>query len=632
VQTININEEMNHQNTPEFVLTYFNSLGELSRVDFKDTQWKINDNKWTNEELGLSFSLEIAENKEELICRIPIDFISEEKDNRFASVTIVNNFMSGNEGDDAEFILPCDIGVSCKLSGKEEGEYFLPGFSASKWPPFVMNMLMVAKHSSCGSRLMYIDDCRYSSGFRLRTNYGLEHRYQLDPVFWLRKTPDDILPKDSPSVVCRKISGGLSEVASYYRNYLINNHGATPLHNKFQKFDELKKSAETLMIRLRMATKPVPSPVAEQTLENQPTVRKLMDFDAAIRLAEECANQQLEDVDFTFVGWNFGGHDGAFPQILPIEEAVGGIDAMKRAVNRIKELGYCVGVHDNFTDSYTLANNLDHSDWAQHPDGTTVDGEIWGGGLAHLLCPKRSLEHYVLEHLNDLQQFGLNGAYYVDVISLNNLYACHSSEHPISLRESAEYWKKILLAQREFSGVAMSEGTREWALPEVDRAYAATNRPDSHTGLPFADNTVPLFPLIFHGLVLYNSCRMTVNAMPGDKLYLDNIAFGGLPLLYFYQRFREVYSELNDVSDDLIITTQEKLQRDVARIKRVAEDIKKLAPLQSVFIDNYEKTDNGLLCVSYQNGSKLYVNYSDKSIPTPEGISVPEKDFFVSKP
>ena len=176
----------------------------------------------------------------------------------------------------------------------------------------------------------------------------------------------------------------------------------------------------------------------------------------------------------------------------------------------------------------------------------------------------------------------------------------------------------------------MSEGAIEWSLPELDRAYAAANRPDAHTVLPFADKTVPLFPMVFHGLLIYNSCRMTVNAMPGERFYLDNIAFGGLPLLYFYQRFQANASILNTGCDDLTITSDEKLREDVSRIKRIADDLKRIAPLQHVFINDYQTLDNGLTCISYENGAKMYVNYSNETTNTPEGITVPERDFIIT--
>ncbi|MBN2642697.1 MAG: hypothetical protein JXR78_13670 [Victivallales bacterium] len=611
-------------------ISYFDQCNKLCHTDTAAHDWKRVDDTYVNDNLGFAFQLKVSEYVDGISWSVPVSSFAENKDNRLASLTFCTGLIKTEQSGEVQFILPCDIGVSCYCCGKDPAEYFLPGFSSSKWPEYVMNMLMTAMLSPEGSRIMIIDDCRFDSGFRLRTNYGIEHTYSIDPIFNLRRNRNDNLSDESPSLLCRNISGGLSDVAQYYRNYLCKRFGITTLAEKFAASEKLKESAESLMIRMRMATKPVPSPVKEQTFDNQPEVCVLMDFDAAIKVADECARQHIPHIDFTFVGWNYGGHDGAFPQIFPVEENIGGEAGMIKAIDRMKGLGYKVGIHDNFYDSYTLANNLDRSDWAIDDDGNIHKGEIWGGGQAYLLCPERALERYAPEHFADLEKFGLDGAYYVDVISLCNLYSCSNPEHPLSFKESAECFKKILLEQRKFSGVAMSEGAREWALPEVDRAYAATNRPDSHTGLPFADETVPLFSMIFHGLVLYNSCRMTINAMPGEDYYLDNIRFGGLPLLYFYQRFQvSNTSILNSACDDLRVTTDEKLREDVAKIKQISDDVKRLASLQSVFITDYETLENGLILIRYENGSEMYVNYDNEPQNTPEGEKVPAKDFKI---
>ena len=612
-------------------IEYFDSSFKRQRLELKEYVWSGDSAVWENPGLGFAFEFKKERCPGGDKFSVAAGSIREYGVNKLASFVFRTTFMSGQEGDDAEFILPCDIGVSCRMRDKDEGEYMLPGFTEPEWPPYVMNMLMAGEITSTGSRLMIIDDCRHDSGFRLRTNYGKDHQYQLDPVFILRRDPADPLPEDSPAVLCCEVNGGLVQMAVAYRAYIMKKLNISPLKAKFASSEALRQSAESLMIRLRMATKPVPAPVDNQTTENQPEVRKLMDFDDAVRLAEECARQGIENIDFTFVGWNYGGHDGAFPQIFPVEEKLGGQAAMERAIKRIKELGYKVGIHDNFIDSYTLADNLDCSDWAVDSRGEVLKGEIWGGGRAHLLCPKQSLDRYLPEHFTGLETFGFNGAYYVDVLSLLCLYPCASPKHPVSHKEAMRYWKKILLKQREFSGVAMSEGIREWALPELDRAYAASNRPDPHVELPFADKTVPLVPIIFHGLVIYNSCRMTINAMPGDKLYLENIAFGGLPLLYFYQRFQGNSSIINRGCEDLKITTNEKLREDVSRIKRISEDLKQLASLQTEFITNYERSKEGLSCISYGNGKKLYVNHTEIKLAADDGTIIPDRNFIIKQ-
>ena len=117
--------------------------------------------------------------------------------------------------------------------------------------------------------------------------------------------------------------------------------------------------------------------------------------------------------------------------------------------------------------------------------------------------------------------------------------------------------------------------------------------------------------------------------MPGETQYLYNIARGGLPLLYFYQRFRS-NGDLSG-TDDLRITTPENLKRDVARLKRVADDITRLAPLQKMFLHSIETPQPQLERLTLEGGTRLYVNYREEPAAI-DGQTVPAREFLIVPP
>ena len=154
---------------------------------------------------------------------------------------------------------------------------------------------------------------------------------------------------------------------------------------------------------------------------------------------------------------------------------------------------------------------------------------------------------------------------------------------------------------------------------------------DFHTSekIPFADAPEPWVALVLHGLLLYNACRTAINSMPGETQYLYNIARGGLPLLYFYQRFRSD----GDLSgtDDLRLTTPENLKRDVARLKRIADDITQLAPLQKMFLHSIETPQPQLERLTLEGGTRLYVNYREEPVVI-DGRTIPAREFLIVPP
>ena len=604
-------------------VTWFDPNGGAGRSSVApEYGWSRHGDLWRNEELALEFA--IREKNGAIL--LPREKMAEHGRIRFSSIALEPEGFRDFEGGDTAFLLPCELGVLSRCRGKRPAEYLLPGFSAACWPPhYIMNLLTVGVQRSRQVRAISVEGAMFNAGFRLRTNYGTEHAYTLEVIFLLRRTPGEALPLSSPEIALWEVSGGVAAFADECRSRLQKRWQVPPLSAR----PELDEAARTLPVRLRMAAKPVPSPVEEQTPDNEPELRVFMNFEQAMLLADECRAQGIDKIDFTLVGWNRGGHDGAFPQLFPVEPKLGGEESMRRAVNHIQSLGYRIGFHDNYTDTYTLAENLNHADWMLDPAGKVINGDLWGGGRAHLCCPRRAYEHYLPENFRKLAKFHWNGACYVDVISLNHLRACCNPAHPLTLEEAAAYNKRILRAQHEFTGVSMSEGAREWALPELDRAYSVANAMDTSEKIPFADAPEPWVALVLHGLLLYNACRTAINSMPGETQYLYNIARGGLPLLYFYQRFRS--NGDHSGTDDLRITTPENLKRDVARLKQVAGDITRLAPLQKLFLRTIETPQPQLECLTFENSIKLYVNYRDEAISI-DGEQVPPRDFIIVQP
>lgn len=621
---------MTNPSQPIAELSWFDAEGRIHETPLEPgLLWNNSGSRWISDELGIEFNLEAEETELLRTARLSRDSIREHGRNRLRTITLLPSRLAAAEGEDAAILLPCDLGVLCKTSGKVPAEHILPGFCAKEWPPYVMSTLTTVLLKGKSARSMIVDGAELHAELRLRTNWGENGEYSVAAVFHLRETPDELLTVESPSVRIQTFPEGIASLLKGCRADLMTRKHFVPLAEKAAERPEIAESARSICIRMRMATKPVPSPIPEQTPENEPEVRVLMTFDDAIRIADECAANGIKHLDFTFVGWNRGGHDGAYPQLFPVEEKIGGEEAMRRAIRHIQSLGYRVGVHDNYIDTYTLADNLDRSDWMFDSAGNPVTGECWGGGRAYLCCPERALQHYLPENLTKLKSFGLDGAYYVDVISLLNLRPCCNPAHPLTLEQAAVCYKKILKTQHDFTGVSMSEGIREWSMPEVDRAYAIGNTPETHCDLPFADETFPLVPMLFHGFVLYNACRTTINARPGTEAYLQNIAAGGLPLIYFYQRFRLCADPLNSRSDDFLVSPPEILRREGIILKRIADDTKRLAPLQMLFLNGFTRLSTALSRTEFEDGSSLYVNWSDETAFTPEDLPVPAKDFLV---
>ena len=164
-------------------------------------------------------------------------------------------------------------------------------------------------------------------------------------------------------------------------------------------------------------------------------------------------------------------------------------------------------------------------------------------------------------------------------------------------------------------------------LPELDRTYMIYNldRPVES----FCDEHVPLYQMVYHGIVLYNNCRLFINTLPGDRAYVENLAWGGLPMLYYHHIFNSSWGAGGGWSLDLTYEGPEKLAADVAVFKRMSDDVVKLSPLQQTFMEDFIRHDNGLTETVYANGMRLFVNAEEHALPLPGGETVPARDFLL---
>src|SRR5690606_13505117 len=292
-------------------------------------------------------------------------------------------------------------------------------------------------------------------------------------------------------------------------------------------------------VRLRLAVKPVPHSIVEQTPDNEPPVRVFLTFEQVRTIVDEFQSQGINDAQFTLVGWNIGGHDGRYPQVFPVEPLLGGEKSLKETIKYGQSKGYLVSAHNCYYDAYRIADTWSESYLRKNRDGSLIKGGQWGGGQSYLQCLAQSYELFASRDLEQIRALGFEGLFYTDVLSITRPLECHDPNHPVSRKEDAEARLRILrLAQSLFGGV-QSEGPLDFAAPALDRfIYTSIHTNNtSHLDLPYLDESVPLFPLVYHGTMTYNLDNTTVNALPGENEYLKNIAYGGVPLIYFYGNF-----------------------------------------------------------------------------------------------
>ncbi len=592
---------------------------------------------------GLTFQIDLTVKGDVLTASVPLTGITENGEARLKSIRLFPGFGAAKEGDEGYLVIPRDVGFLCHYENKKPGKFDIPvyGFNQCNMPLFGM----VRGESGYAG---IITGGQFDAKLHVSLNDGAQGAYSVDPVFILRSfVRENRLPED---VTVEYHFLGEEEaswlgMAKRYRNYNTEQRKIQPLKQRIVNSPELAYSAQALEVRMRMGVKPVPTPVLEQTPENEPPLHVFLTFQKLQDIFDEFHKQGIDKTEFCVVGWHSGGHDGHFPQLFPVEEAFGGEEELRKSIAHGQSLGYQIVSHDCYDDSYRISKDWSEDNVRKNSDGQLWKGSKYAGGQSYNLCRIQAYEVFAKRDEPRVRELGFKGVHYNDVLSILTPRPCYDPKHPATRRQDAEASNKILTLSKEIFGGVQSEGPLDFAATVLDRALyiqihlASINsqfffdpvKDSLETGLPYADEMVPLYPAVYHGTMLYNIWNDCVNTGPGNKFYLRNIEYGGMPAAYFYGHFWLDPSKNWLGERDLLYDNKEGLQKAVESLRPVYDDLQKLKHLQMEFIEDHNRLAEGVFETVYSNGERVVVNYNDTPSQIASGEEVPARGFIQIK-
>lgn len=404
-----------------------------------------------------------------------------------------------------------------------------------------------------------------------------------------------------------------SAIANAVREFRLKTGRIRPLSEKCRKRKELDYIRRYPLIRIRMAWKPVPPTVLHQTVENEPDLHVACTFRRVREIIREMKRQKIEGAEISLVGWNRMGHDGRWPQIFPVEPALGGETELRKTIECAKQAGYMITCHNNFLDHYEIADCFSESELARTRDGSSVQIGKWGGGAAYRACPICQKRHAAADYPK-IADLGFSGNVYTDVLSITDPDICFDSRHPCNTPDAIDCMRSIMkTAAKEFGGFS-SEGCMDFCDGELDFSLYNTFKDPQERPIRMADRYIPLTELIYHGIFLYNPSSVTVNhAIKEPNAGVFAALLGGRPTFYYYSRF--CTGAVNWMGEtDLTCDNQEELEASVRVIRETCDRFRPIAEKQTVFWHSYSASEEGLLWVTYQDGTVVAANPTDSPL------------------
>lgn len=381
-------------------------------------------------------------------------------------------------------------------------------------------------------------------------------------------------------------------------------------------------------IRMRLAWKPVPTPVEEQTPETEPPMHVAATFERVGQVMDACKAHGVDKAEFCLVGWNIKGHDGRWPQMFPVEKDLGGEEKLRALTQKAKDMGYHMVCHTNSTDCYSISNR-----WSEDLPMRTRDGKLqknaqWGGGRMYNMCPKAGGEAFAYEDLPRLKELGFDGIHYIDVISCVRPYRCFSEKHPCTPKEFIASMRRIAKFASQEIGGFQSEGAYDYTAAQSDMYlyvdFGLFKKPSA-----LVDANIPLWQLIYHGIILSNPAPATVNYPVKDwQSQLKFVEYGGHPAIYIHSKFHGTHNWMGD--DDLTCGSPEEIEATAAAIRKVVDDYEAVKDLQTETMAHHDILGD-LTVTAYEGGTRVVCNYGETA-QAYAGVSVAPHGYAVIRP
>ena len=363
-------------------------------------------------------------------------------------------------------------------------------------------------------------------------------------------------------------------------------------------------------VRIRLAWKPAPSPIPEQTVENEPPMHVAATFDRVGEILDELRAQGVEKAEICLVGWNLRGHDGRYPQMFPVEPALGGEEGLRRLIAKAQKMGYQIVCHTNSTDCYSIAEDWD-------PDVlpiVTRDGQLsshaaWSGGKMYNMCPHAALP-LAERDLPRVAALGFRGLHYIDVVGVVPPRKCFSRRHPATRKQYVDVMRRIMSLSSELFGGFMSEGCYDFCADGLDYGLYTAFNMLTHTH-PLCDRLVPLWQLVYHGIILSNPTTETVNYPIKDaRARLKVFEYGGRPTFYIYSKFVTPTDGHWMGREDLTCDGEEDLKRTAQVIAQAWREFQPIRHLQTRLMERHEYLTDEVTLTTYEGGERVVCNGS----------------------
>jgi len=474
-------------------------------------------------EIGLNLEMKILMEEDGSGFRIRIneDGLQESQPQlyRILSLEILPEFGAARSGEPGYLVLPNWSGSQTFFNKSYPREVRQTIYSSNDQWEHVCNMPVFGIHRSHGTMCGLVAEGDYDAQLVCRVHWEDRHANSVHPQLLFRWEQQDELLEGPREVRYRfapsDYEGGEGYVlcGKTYRDFLRRERGLLSWEEKAAKRPVVLEYRDRFLLKIFMAYK-------DPQADGQGTYHSTCTFDEAREILEQCLERGMKKLTVILVGWGQDGHDGMPPTRFPVDERLGGEEAMKRLIEWCQTEDILLGVHDSYGGMYSCSPEFNTDDLVCHRTGEYWESIIWSGGQNHIICPKVFIEKHVKRDVPAVRALGIYGHHHIDAVG--SFMTCYSKDHPLEKRKDyAGEVRRMFEISTDIIGSVSTEMPFGPYFDVVDGFFHSFSNPyqfhrASPVGRYFLDRSIPLLSIALHG-----SVNCGEEAGQGDLLHLD---------------------------------------------------------------------------------------------------------------
>jgi len=444
-----------------------------------------------------------------------------------------------------------------------------------------------------------------------REQYDVSDRYHGNMFVYEEKYPEDEIYSQRYRFVN---SGDYNDMADAYRDYLFDKYEGVFVKNADAEAPVLVEVVGAIDKIKQILGVPVSRPLALTT------------FAETERLLSEMKENGMNNLSVKLSGWANGGVQQSWLNDIKPVKALGGKKGLSSLTEKAADLGvtmYLDGITNYAIDTNLFDGFLVFSDASRfiskekaelYEYSTTSYGKRDDLDEYYLLKDKMIAE--MMQNLADYAS-KYNASVSFQDIGMD-LSSDFTKKAPVSREEVMRLQEERLAALRE-QNVLINEGN-DYAVAFVDM-IANMNLSGDEYGI--IDKTIPFYQLALHGFVNYTGEALNLTGDPVEEL-LKSAEYGaGLNFTIMEESAFTLQNTLYTQYFGAEYTScSEKMYEVYNRYN------KELGHVFNQTMTKHEFIGEQLTCTTYEDGTKVYVNYSrdEKKV---DGMVIPAKDYAV---